>query len=339
MNSMTTLIVIFTAAVIAGIACTLLARSVAWRFGITNSPNPIVAQHRQATAYLGGVAVGVAIFAVMVSYIMFFETNVLQENGRGVLLVVPAISFLLLGLFDDLKPFQPATKLAWQILISIYAVSTGLYVPLTDILILDLALSVLWIVSLVNAFNVTDVCDGLVTGLAIVGLFLIAVLDPSLQIVCFVIAGACVGLLLLNAPPASIFLGDAGSHLLGFLIAGCTLLVFSNPECVLPIYAAPLIVAVPLFELVFISVMRMQQGIPFWKGSPDHFALRLQAHGFSRWQTDVLAWIVAIGMGVIALLMSGYESTGQLVMIAIALLVCFLCWHALALLSVAGTKP
>ncbi len=337
MINMTSLICTLTAAV-AGFVCTLLARSIAWRLGITNAPNPIVAQHRQTIAYLGGVAIAVAVCVMLALYAMLIDIDAFQEHDKAILLVAPAIGFLLLGLIDDLKPFRPTTKLAWQLLISIYAVSTGIYVPLTDFLVLDMALSLLWIVMLVNAYNVTDVCDGLVTGLTIISLFLIAVLEPSLQMVCFVVAGACVGFLLLNAPPASIFLGDAGSHLLGFLVAGSILLVFAKPEPVLPIYAAPLLVAVPLFELVFISVMRMQQGLPFWKGSPDHFALRLQAHGLSRWQTDLLAWTLAVGIGLLAISMTNYSVSGRLVMVSVALLFCLACWRVLTFLHVDEAK-
>jgi UDP-GlcNAc:undecaprenyl-phosphate GlcNAc-1-phosphate transferase len=163
----------------------------------------------------------------------------------------------------------------------------------------DAAMSVAWIVTLVNAVNLTDVCDGLVAGLAAVAFAAFGALGWVEWNFAAVAIGTLAGFLLFNGAPASIFLGDAGSHLLGFVMAVVGLGAFAQPGAT-PITAGPLLltVGVFLFELMFLIRMRRSRGVPFWRGSPDHFTLRLQAAGLSRWATVVIAWSAAAVMDI-----------------------------------------
>jgi len=290
------LFLVFILGLIAGWQATGLARKVAIATGFVANPNPIVPQHTQAVAYMGGmgIALGGAI-ALLVAQVFG-----LLPASSSAAMYLPSLGFLLLGLVDDLRPLDQMQKLIGQIAIAAYAVTHGVCADFTGVFLIDAALSAFWIVTVVNAVNLTDVCDGLVGGLSTVSLFAIAVLVPSLAGLSIVLAGASIGFLIWNKPPAKIYLGDAGSHLLGFVLAAAGLLAIGQA----PLTSAPvaaLIVGVCIFELCLLIVIRRAKGIPFWRGSPDHFSLRMQAAGFSRWSTDVCAWTLAALMCAMAI--------------------------------------
>lgn len=293
-----------------GFAGTHLARSFARRFGIMNAPNPIVPQHVRPVAYLGGVGVAIGVAAGL---------TVLAFLGRPVSLgfALPAVLFLVLGLVDDLRLFTPRVKFVLQSLIAALAVAMGVRASLTGIAIFDAGVSWLWIATVVNAFNLTDVCDGLVASISVVMFTALALLDPSHAAVAGVVAASALGFLAWNRPPASIFLGDSGSHLLGFLAAALTLAVPRDAaHPVLTWSACGLILGVPLFEGLFLTLVRARKGLPWWKGSPDHFSLRLQAAGLSRARTDLLACAVAATWAAAGLLMSRISALAATALLA-----------------------
>jgi UDP-GlcNAc:undecaprenyl-phosphate GlcNAc-1-phosphate transferase len=148
---------------------------------------------------------------------------------------------------------------------------------------------------------VTDVCDGLVSGLSVIALLFVFSRGSEITLP-LIAAGALLGFLAFNRPPASIFLGDGGSLLLGFLVAAS---LISNPLGNEPanwklVAAGKLAVGVFLFEVALLVYARIRKGLPWWRGSPDHFSLRLQARGLTRWQTDALAWGAAILLCMVA---------------------------------------
>lgn len=278
---------------------TALARAAAVRTGLVARPNPIVPQHTAPVAYLGGLGLagGVA-YALAILHDAGAVPELLASPGaRGGL--AGSVAFLALGLADDVRPFTPGPKLALQALAAAVAVGLGWAAPLTGHPALDAAASVLWVLVLVNATNFTDVCDGLVGGLGAVTALAFGLLGLAGGPLPFVIAGACLGFLVFNAPPARIYLGDAGSHLLGFLLAVGTLDVATR-GVVAAWPAAALLAGVPLFELVFITGVRVGKGLPWWRGSPDHFSLRAQAAGLGRWRTNALAWTAAATLAGVA---------------------------------------
>src|SRR5207245_10489868 len=144
------------------------------------------------------------------------------------------------------------------------------------------------------------------------------------------VAGASAGFLVFNCPPARIFLGDAGSHLLGFLLAACTMSSFPVAATWRHYAAVLLLVGVPLFELVFLTVTRIRKGLPWWRGSPDHFSLRLLAAGLSRLQADVVGWSLQLFLCFMAveLLRSGPLIRDVCLLLAVVMTLCA-CWRFL----------
>lgn len=287
--------VAFVLSVLLSMVATQLSMAFARRYGIMNYPNGIVPQHKAAVAYLGGLGVAVGAASTLVVFLGlatfgWLSADPLRHVPWG--LVIGSLLFLLLGLYDDLFVLSPLAKLGLQVIVATAAMLVGTAAPLTGNVICDLALSCAWIVVVVNAVNVTDVCDGLVAGLSMLAFFFLGFLRPENRFVDVVLAGACLGFLVFNRPPARIFLGDAGSHLLGFCLAFLTLGGIPAHAHLSAYLAMMMVVGVPLFEMIFVAAVRTRKQIPFWQGSPDHFALRLQEAGFSRGETDIVAWLI-----------------------------------------------
>jgi len=286
------MILIPIAAAVAAIASTWAARAIALRLGFVSHPNPIVPQHTRPVAYLGGVGLAVAIAVGMLS-----GTSVTVP----LFLWLPGVLFLVLGVADDLRPFSVGKKLVLQSAVAALAVILGFRADISGIVIVDGFAAFFWIIALVNAVNVTDVCDGLVAGVSVPLFLALALLNPARAPLALAVAGACIGFLFFNRPPATIFLGDGGSHLLGFLAAALT------PLSTRSFPAALLVMGVFFFELVFLIFVRTRKGLRWWLGSRDHFALRLQAAGLSKVQTD----LVAIAAGIVVATMAVTAGAAQ----------------------------
>jgi len=277
-----------------GAAATLGARALAPWLGLVSKPNPLVARHVAPVACLGGLGVAAGMIAALALVAP-------AEFGARAGLIAPAVLFLLLGIVDDRFPLQPPVKLASQAAIAALAVALGVVCPVTGVPALDNALAFAWIVVLVNVFNVLDVCDGLLGGIAALFFGAIALLVPPVRMPAACAAGACVGFLAFNRPRATIFLGDGGSHFLGFLAAALALAPRTPAGDARQLVATLLALFVPLFETAFLVYARTVRGLPWWRGSRDHFALRLQAAGWGPWRTIALAWAGAATLALLGL--------------------------------------
>jgi UDP-GlcNAc:undecaprenyl-phosphate GlcNAc-1-phosphate transferase len=311
-----------------GLAGTWFVRAVARKIGFVNHPNPIVPQHTTAVAYLGGVGaaiglwVGLSVTAVLAWLAIIPDVGwFLPQFAPVVRWGVAAVGllFLLLGVVDDKYALAAKWKFGGQLVLAALAVVLGVRCRFTGLPGVDEVLSGFWILVVVNAFNLTDVCDGLVTGISLILFLALAALMGG-ETLCVAAAGACLGVLRFNAPRASIFLGDAGSHFLGFLVAAVSLLG-SAGRGFWP-YAAQvfLVTGIVLFELTLLVLVRARKGLAWWKGSPDHFSLRLQAAGLSRWQTDLVAWSITVLLCVGAFALDAAPLWGQFLILAVAVL-------------------
>ncbi|SRR6266487_1191899 len=279
-----------------GAVATQGTRAIATRLGVVSAPDAFVPQHTKYVASLGGVGLAAAA-----------ATTLALDRSHGTVgraTALGALLFLGAGLVDDLWGLAPSRKLALQVVAASIAAGFGATFPATGHRPLDAIVGAVCIVAIVNAVNLTDVCDGLVAGLAVIALLALGFTEPSLRAPCLAVAGACLGFLLFNAPPASIFLGDTGSSFLGFVLAALLLAAVRGGSTGTRGIQVAFFVSVPLFELLFVVVARTLRREPWWRGSADHFSLRLQAAGLSRWQTDAIAWTAAA-----ALALAGWSFT------------------------------
>jgi len=217
-----------------------------------------------------------------------------------------AFAMMLLGWVDDRYEISPKLKFAGQAVIALLVTLSGiritLFIPAPFI---NTLVTLLWIVGVTNAFNFTDNMNGLCTGLgmsatwccawaaAIHGQFLVALLA-------FLTCGALLGFFPFNFPKASAFLGDSGSHLVGFLASVLSILPsFYSPQTPnkLAVLTPLFFLAVPLLDLVCVVIYRWRAGRPFYIGDTNHFSHRLVRAGYSRSTAVLLLLLANTGIG------------------------------------------
>lgn len=268
-------------------------REAAVRFGIVDRPDGRLKTQREPVAYLGGLAVALGVM-VSVGVTFRFERDLLA-------MLLGASTVLVLGLVDDLGSLSPRVKLAGQVLAALVLVKGGVRMDLVFLPDwVEYPLTVLWVVAVTNAFNLVDIMDGLSSGVgAVAALALggIALANGFLStgFLGFALAGALWGFRRYNVEPAKIYLGDTGSLYTGFLLAA--LAVSNRYTGVHPVGALvpALILAVPLFDMLFVMYVRWRRGMPVMLGSPDHVALRLRKWRLSTRATVRLNVFLAVG--------------------------------------------
>jgi UDP-GlcNAc:undecaprenyl-phosphate GlcNAc-1-phosphate transferase len=169
----------------------------------------------------------------------------------------------------------------------------------------------LWILTVTNAFNFMDNMNGLCAGVGAIGagaFALIAAIHGQYLVasLALLVTGALFGFLPYNFPKATAFLGDAGSHLVGFLLAVLAILphFYSKKDPDAWAVLTPLVVlAVPLFDLVWVVGLRWRIGQPFYVGDTNHLSHRLVRRGFSRTNSVVLIWLLSAAAGLLALVL------------------------------------
>ncbi|NBX36937.1 MAG: undecaprenyl/decaprenyl-phosphate alpha-N-acetylglucosaminyl 1-phosphate transferase [Planctomycetes bacterium] len=244
--------------------------------------------HSAPTALFGGVGICVGLLAA-IAFARgisgeFRDATSLHANPL-LALIVCTVAAASVGLIDDMLHLAPRWKLALQALVASGFLWSMGGVQLTGIDIIDTALAFLWILSVMNAVNMIDNMDGVAATVAMIGLGGISLGLPSgtlktaLRDVALLASGASLGFLFHNAPPARIFMGDCGSLMLGFLLAALPLLAgdarLATPQCgaVRMWSAAALAIgccAVPLADMIFVSLSRLARGVSPLQGGRDH---------------------------------------------------------------------
>jgi UDP-GlcNAc:undecaprenyl-phosphate GlcNAc-1-phosphate transferase len=283
---------IFAAAL--GLLLTPLAIRVAWAIGFLDRPNTVLKTQRQPVAYMGGLAVALAFMVALFGVKAWLLPTMDQGTwpvGLQVLRGVYAITLggfiaLGLGLLDDKRALSPKAKLLGQIAGAVVLVCCGLRVRFISPDWASMLVTVLWVVTVTNALNFVDIMDGLAASVGLVAAlaFMAFALNsgrPNDALAAAALGGALLGFLPYNFQPARIYLGDAGSHFLGFVLSAISLNLGYSHQNELAVFSPLAILALPLFDLLLMIIIRTRKGIPPWKGSPDHVPLRLRALGWS----------------------------------------------------------
>ena len=323
------LFVSFACAAAVSFMTTPLVRSVAVRFGLLDAPTSSVKTHKEPTPVFGGVAIYAGFMATMLLLRLTtnFPTGTLY-NLRA--LVLGGTLVFALGLVDDLKrpeglDYKP--KFFVQILAAVLLILFGLRVRFVDPAYVAAAITMVWVVGVTNAFNIVDIMDGLSASQAAVaalGFLMISLPSEELYVnfASAALAGAALGFIPWNMSRSrKIFMGDCGSLLIGFLLAGISLGTrYSDVNDAGP-FAPLLILFVPAFDTLFVSMLRLNQGKSPFLGSKDHFALRLEKMGFARNTVVVMAGGAAAFLSFCAFLVTQLPLRGA---VAVYLLVAVL---------------
>jgi UDP-GlcNAc:undecaprenyl-phosphate GlcNAc-1-phosphate transferase len=254
------------------------------RYGILDRPGGHKS-HGIATPYLGGVAVAAGLLAI--------GAVAAGANGELLTILAGALALGAVGLVDDVRTVPPGVRLLLEGAAGLSLWVVGVRAGVLGTAWVDLPVTVLWVVAVVNAFNFIDNMDGLAAGVAAasaLGIASIAALEDDYLVAsfAFAVAGASVGFLRYNLPPARIFLGDAGSMLLGFLVAALTLkLDLDVQPTITRLLTVVMLAGVPLFDLTLAVTARLLGRRPPWIGGTDHASHRLATKGRSRMRIAV----------------------------------------------------
>ncbi|MGO8931472.1 MAG: MraY family glycosyltransferase [Limisphaerales bacterium] len=222
-----------------------------------------------------------------------------------------AFGMLWVGCLDDKHELKPRAKFAGQLLVAVLVAATGARITLfVPSIIFSYAITILWILTVINAFNFMDNMNGLCAGLGAIGAChfgLIAAKDGQylVALIAFLTFGALLGFLPYNFPRARAFLGDAGSHLVGYLLAVLAILPHfysvRHPQR-WAVLTPLLVLAIPLIDLVWVVFLRWRIGQPFYQGDTNHLSHRLVRRGLSRTQAVLVIWLAAEAVAILAFL-------------------------------------
>ena len=300
-------------------ACVSPARRVALKVGYVDVPTDRK-MHDRTTPYGGGAAmfigicVAMAVAALVPELRAFFEGN---SELIGVLIASAAI--FVVGLIDDFRSMSAPAKIAGQVLAAsiLYFGGVTMYqlkVPFAGFVVLTPGviplITALWVVVLTNAINLIDGLDGLAAGLVAIGAGSLAVYGLQLQrlgvlppqnigpLVAVIACGVCLGFLPFNFHPARIFMGDAGSLLLGLLMSASTMVIGGRTSPAsgvtffffAPVFIPLFILGVPLVDAGFAFIRRTARGQGFHAPDKDHIHHRLLRLGHGHRRTVLILW-------------------------------------------------
>ncbi len=234
-----------------------------------------------------------------------------QRAPQIVAIALGAVAITLLGMLDDRYTMSAKTKFAGQFAVAVLLVSVDLRVSLfLPGNALSYPVTVLWILTVINAFNFMDNMNGLCAGLGAIGALIFGLLAAAggqylVAPLAFLMCGALLGFLPHNFPEARAFLGDSGSHLVGYMLAVMAILPHFYRVSVTPEWAvlSPLLVlAIPLLDLVWVVLLRLSMRKPFYVGDTNHLSHRLVRRGLSKRDAVLLIWLAAALIGALALI-------------------------------------
>jgi UDP-GlcNAc:undecaprenyl-phosphate GlcNAc-1-phosphate transferase len=316
-------------------------REYAQRKQITDQPGGHKS-HIAPVPYLGGVAMVLAFSAAMFVGVVVRRSS--QFDGREVRLTIGnllaqgdglvrelivvlglALIFSAMGLIDDLRGLSPWLRFAVGLGIAITLVAYGIRLqsPLPDAA--DAVISVVWILGITNAFNLLDNIDGLAAGTAAVAattFFLIALFNDQdySALLAIGLAGAMLGFLRSNFHPATIYMGDAGSLFIGFLMAYLGLKMRTTVTEIPQLFAPLVVLGVAVLDTTMVVVSRLRRGVSPFTGGQDHLSHRLRRLGLSVRRSVSTLLLASVALSGLAVALSDAPATVGYWLLAAAVL-------------------
>lgn len=288
----------FVISLLVAYVATPLARIAAIKFGILDKPED-KKSHLHPTPLLGGVAIYIAF---MLGIIFAVGVN---KSLLGIF--IGATILFAIGIIDDKNGMMPRLKLTVQVLAALTAFKFGLQVITIEDYYLSMVFTVFWIVGVTNAFNLLDNLNGLSSGIAAISsafFFIIAFLDGDYLTATLAasITGSCLGFVRFNFPKAQIFMGDAGSLILGFLTACLAVIGSWKTEKITLSLSIPIIIlAYPIFDTTLVTIIRIMERRPVFQGGKDHSSHILAHIGFKKKNAVLLIFAVCVLLGICSL--------------------------------------
>jgi len=296
---------------------------------------------REKVPMTGGIAIAIAFL-----YVFGFMSNILYPDYipvqiKGIILA--SMMILISGIIDDFIELSVGAKLCIQLICVAVLIYSGVMTKIVYIgYFANLLITFLWVVGITNAFNHLDVLDGVAAAAA----FIISVSfgfiswlhqDTVTLVMALSIAGSVFSFLVFNFPPAKIYMGNSGSHFLGFFFSAMALSISYAPmERKVALLTPLLILGFPIFDTAFLIIMRIRnKKLPFEK-SQDHIALRILSTGISKRTTLCKISILCVFFCICGITVSQANNLFGLVIVALAIFMGLLITSSLGKVTVNG---
>jgi UDP-GlcNAc:undecaprenyl-phosphate GlcNAc-1-phosphate transferase len=285
---------------------------VAPSIGFIDKPKGIK-DHSKPTPYGGGIAI-------------FMGTLMCVFFGGECKILIFGFLIFLLGFFDDIRPYSKYLKLFFQSLIAIFTIWSGTRMEIAVFPeSLNIILSLIWIVGITNAFNIIDVMDGIAAGVGFFAassfIFISIFGSGTYPVVAATLAGGCLGFLPFNLPKAKIFMGDSGSLFLGYNLSVLALVTRYSTANPIAVFVPLLVLFVPLFDTVYVVVLRIAKKQNPLRGSHDHFVLKLKASGLPVPSIVAIIYLATIALCEASFIITRLTIKGAIILYAIAVLI------------------
>ena len=279
----------FAVAFLLAVLLTPVVSQVAWMTGIVDRSVDERRMHQRPTPLLGGVAILGAIV---------IPSAALGHSHGFWGIIAGAALMCALGALDDIRPLHPGAKMLGIALIACIPAALGVTIdhvtlPLVgafDLGVWQYPVTVFWIVAIVNIVNFIDGLDGLAAGFCGIASLTFAVLSVSLgradaAAISAIVAGAAFGFLIYNFNPATIFMGDSGSLMLGYLLAALAIQGVLKTAAAVSLVFPLMVLALPILDTSFVILKRIKHGQPIYQADRWHFHHRFANIGFSQRRT------------------------------------------------------
>lgn len=289
----------------------------------------------KAVPCVGGIAFWFTF--VTASFFMFMVTldalSSLGPDGFIMILITSTLMFFV-GAIDDKKDLSASTQFLAQSLIAFFVIVFGLRTHIVGIGVIgNCAVTFLWIVGITNAFNHLDIIDGLAAGIALICCLTFSIVSAltgngSLAMIFALLAGSVLGFLKYNFPVAKVYMGNAGSHFLGFVLSTLSIMIsYASFEKKIALFVPLVILGVPIFDTLFVMWMRILKRQYVWAKSDDHLALRLIARGYSKRKTVICMFLFAFIFSVCAVALLETSAPQCYIYLLALMTLCFVLAH------------
>lgn len=316
--------------VIISFALTPLVKKFAFRIKALDIPKDTRKIHKEPIPLLGGVAIYLSFLITMI-----LKDGPLTKSQIGIL--IGATIIVIGGLIDDLKDLKPWQKLAFQVSAAGTLVLFGVQIiritnPLPigrlylDLGYLMIPLTIFWVVGITNALNLIDGVDGLAAGVSFicsVTIFIIAVFNGRREaaMLTAILSGSIFGFLPYNFNPASIFMGDTGAQLLGFLLAAISLEGTIKSATAFAIAVPVLAFGLPIYDTLFAMIRRKVNGKPIMQADRGHLHHRLLDMGLNQRQVVLIMYLISAVLGGISIIAMQVSTPRSYFLLTIVILI------------------
>ncbi|HET6225177.1 MAG TPA: MraY family glycosyltransferase [Bacteroidia bacterium] len=349
MEEKTYLFLIYTTYFIGTIVLSFLINGIFLKFastlGIRNSSETIIRWSSTSKPSLGGISFYLIFLLSIICYSIFFREPHILLNKRLLGLLAAATLAFLMGLSDDAYNTRPFLKFLIQVSCALILIFTGTCINMFSNVILDQALTLFWVVGLMNSVNMLDNMDGITTIVSITvilsAILLIQLNNSSNHVNVFSLVGvmaALIGFLYFNWHPSKMFMGDTGSQFLGLFLAAMGITYFWNPVSTTETYIQSkhffitlLTFAIPIIDTTTVVINRLTKGKSPFVGGKDHTTHSLFFMGLTEKRIAILYFgICMVSMFFNLLIVKYIENWGILHIILFTIYFLLLFWFLYA---------